>query len=70
MREDDDFRALFGDFANIGEDAVDAGQIGDPAILHRHIEIDAHENAFAGEHRSSSVGKGEEEFDRVIEVSP
>jgi hypothetical protein len=64
MREQDDFRALVGEFADRREDALDPGHVADAAVLHRHVEIDAHENAlilyvglvegFEGRHHAQS----------------
>ena len=31
----------------VGSDALDAGGVGDPAVLHRHVEVDAQQHALA-----------------------
>ncbi len=49
MREQNDFRALLGEFANGRRHALDAGGVGHLAVLDRHVQIDAHENALAGD---------------------
>ena len=41
MREQDDLRALVGKFEDGRRDAFDAGRVGDLAVGHRHVEIDA-----------------------------
>jgi hypothetical protein len=48
MREQDHLAALVGDFLDGLRHALDARDVGDPAVLHRHVEIDAHEHALAG----------------------
>ena len=47
MREQDDLAALAGDFADGGRDALDARGVGNAAAFHRHVEIDAQQNALA-----------------------
>ena len=47
MGEQDHLAALVGDVLDRGQHAVDAGRVGDLPVLHRHVEIDAHENALA-----------------------
>ena len=47
MREQDDLAALVGDFGDRRRRALDAGGVGDDAVLHRHVEVDAHQDAFA-----------------------
>ena len=47
--EQDDLAALVGDFRDGRRDALDARGVGDLAVLHRHVEIDAHEHALAGQ---------------------
>jgi hypothetical protein len=47
MREQDHLGALVGDLGNRARHALDAGGIGDDAVLHRHVEVDAHQDAFA-----------------------
>lgn len=49
MGEQDDLGALLGQFADGRRDALDAGRVGDHAVLDRHVEIDAHQNALAGD---------------------
>src|ERR1043165_3284894 len=49
MREQDHLAALVGDLRDRRRDARDARCIGDLAVLHRHVEVDAHEHALAGE---------------------
>jgi len=48
VAEHDHLGALVGEFLERGRGALDAHGIGHLAILHRHVEVDAHENAFAG----------------------
>ena len=47
MREQDHLAALVGDLGDGRRDALDAGGVGDLAVLHRHVEIDAQEHALA-----------------------
>ena len=47
MREKDHLPALVGDLVDRRQDALDAGRIGDPAVLHRNVEIDANEDALS-----------------------
>ena len=47
MREQDHLAALVGDLADGRRYALDAGRVGDLAVLDRHVEVDAHEHAFA-----------------------
>ena len=47
MREQDHLGALVGDLGDRVRHALDAGGVGDHAVLHRHVEIDAHQHAFA-----------------------
>ena len=49
VREQDHLAALVGDFLDGRHDALDARRIGDLAILHRHVEVDAHQHALAGD---------------------
>ena len=45
MRQQDHLAALAGDLEHGRRDFLDAGGVGDLAVLHRHVEIDAHEHA-------------------------
>ena len=47
MREQDHLGALVGDLGDGGRHALDAGGVGDHAVLHRHVEVDAHQHALA-----------------------
>ena len=47
MGEEDHLPALLGNLAERREDALDACRIRHPAVLHRDVEIDPHENALA-----------------------
>ncbi len=47
MREQDDLAALVGDLGDGRRRALDAGGVGDLAVLHRHVEVDAHQHALA-----------------------
>ncbi len=47
MREQDDLAALVGDFRDGRRDALQACRIGDAAILHGHIEVDAEQHALS-----------------------
>ena len=49
--EQDHLAALVGDFGDGRRDALDAGRVGDLAVFHRHVEIDAHENALVPSRR-------------------
>ena len=44
MRQQDDLAALVGDLADGRRHALDAGRVGDLAVLDRHVEVDAHEH--------------------------
>ena len=47
MREQDHLAALAGDFGDGRRDALEPRRVGDLAVFHRHVEIDAHENALS-----------------------
>ena len=47
MREQDDLAALVRDLGDGRRHALDAGRVGDLAVLHRHVEIDAQQHALA-----------------------
>ena len=47
MREQDDLAALVGNFGDRRCDALEPGRVGDAAILHRHVEVDAQQHALA-----------------------
>ncbi len=47
MREQDDLAALAGNFGDGGRDALEPRGVGDAAILHGNIEIDAQQHALA-----------------------
>src|SRR6202034_379625 len=47
MRKQDDLAALLGELDYGRSDFLDAGRVGNLAVMHRHIEIDAHEYALA-----------------------
>src|SRR5664279_3295097 len=47
MREQDHLGALVGDLGDGVRHALDAGGVGDNTVLHRHVEVDAHQHAFA-----------------------
>ncbi len=49
MGEQDDLGALFGKFADGRQHALDAGGVGDLAVLDGHVEVNAHQNALAGD---------------------
>ena len=49
MRQQDDLAALVGDLGDGRRHALDARGVGDLAVLHRHVEIDAQQHALAGE---------------------
>ena len=46
MRQQNDLAALAGEFGDGRCDFLDAGCIRDLAVLHRHVEVDAHQHAF------------------------
>ncbi len=47
MREQDDLAALAGDFGDGRRDALQPRGVGDAAIFHGHVEVDAQQHAFA-----------------------
>ncbi len=47
MRNEDHLAALAGDLVDGRRHALDAGDVGDLAVLHRRVEVDAQEHAFA-----------------------
>ena len=47
MREQDHLGALVGDLGDGVRHALDAGAVGDHAVLHRHVEIGAHQHALS-----------------------
>ncbi len=47
MRQQDHLAAFVGDFGDRRRRALNAGRVSDDAILHRHIEINAHQDALA-----------------------
>src|SRR5467141_811007 len=49
MREEDHLAALVGDLGDGRDDALDAGRVGDAAALHRHVEVDAEQDALVGD---------------------
>ena len=49
MRKQNDLAAFVRDFLNRRRDAFDARRIGHPPVLRRNVEIDAQENALAGD---------------------
>ncbi len=65
MREQYDFGALVGDFGDGVRHALDAGGVGDHAVLDRNVEVDAHQHAF-----SLHVGMVEGIESRHLAISP
>ena len=47
MREQDHLAALGGDLGDRRRHALDARGVGDHAVVDRHVEVDAHQHAFA-----------------------
>ena len=47
MAHEDDARALRDELLDGGQRRADARVVGDGAVLHRHVEVDAHEHALA-----------------------
>jgi hypothetical protein len=47
MREQDHLAALVGDLGDGRRDALEPGRVGDAAVLHRHVEVDAQQHALA-----------------------
>src|SRR5437899_1365956 len=47
MGEQDNLSAFVRDLTDGRSDALDAGQVGDPAVLNGHVQVDAHEHALA-----------------------
>ena len=48
MGEKDDLGAFVGQFEDCRRNALDAGHIGDLAICHGNVQVNAHENALSG----------------------
>src|SRR5215468_5296165 len=49
MREEDHLAAFVGDLGDGRLDALDAGRVGDATLAHRHVEVDAEEDALVGD---------------------
>src|SRR5215813_12366949 len=49
MRQQNHLAALVGDLGNGRLDALDAGRVGDASAVHRHVEVDAEEDALVGD---------------------
>ena len=47
MREQDHLAALVGQLEDGRRDFLDAGRVRDPAVLHRDVQVDAEQDAFA-----------------------
>ena len=47
MGQEDDLAALVGDLLDGRDHALEAGPVGDAPVLHRHVEVDADEDALA-----------------------
>ena len=47
MAHEDDARAVVDELLDGGQRRADARVVGDGAVLHRHVEVDAHEHALA-----------------------
>ena len=47
MRQQDHLAALVGELGDGRDDLLDAGGVGDLAVLHRHVEVDAQQDALA-----------------------
>ena len=47
--EQDDLAALLSDLRDGRGDALDPGRVGDLPVLHRHVEVDPHQHAFAAD---------------------
>ena len=47
MREQDDLAALVGNFGDGRRDALEPGRVGDAAVFHGHVEVDAQQHALA-----------------------
>jgi len=68
MRQQDHLAALVGEFVDGRRNFVDAGCVGDFAVLHRHVQVHAQQHAFPfnvgvieaaeGRHRSARSGYG------------
>ena len=58
MGEQDDPAALVRDLPDRRQHALDAGRVGDAAVLHRHVEVDPDQNPLALE--AAGVVKGAE----------
>src|SRR5262245_60586520 len=49
MRQQDHLATFVGDFGDGRLDALDASRVGDAAAIHRHVEVDAKEDALVGD---------------------
>ena len=67
MAEQDHLAAGVGDFGDGVCGALDAGGVGDDAVFHRHVEVDAHQYAFA---LYVDVVEGAEVFHEAFNPSP
>ena len=47
MRQQDDLAALAGDLGDGRRDALEPGGVGDAAVVHGHVEVDAQQHALA-----------------------
>jgi hypothetical protein len=47
MREQDNLTALFGYFGDGRRDALKPRRVGDAAVLHGHVDVDAQQHALA-----------------------
>ena len=47
MREQDDLAALVGNFGDGRRDALEPCRVGDAAVFHGHVEVDAQQHALA-----------------------
>ena len=47
MREQDDLAALVGNFGDGRRDALEPRRVGDAAVFHGHVEVDAQQHALA-----------------------
>src|SRR6185437_6862034 len=59
VRQKNDLAAFVGDLRDGWRDPLDTGRVGHPAVLGRHVEIDAQENALSGDF---GVVEGAERF--------
>src|SRR5215471_3626609 len=61
MRKQNDLAAFIGELADRRHDLLDPGGVRHFAVLHRHVEIDAHQDAFSFDIGIVEAAKGRHE---------